>query len=85
MNIYVFDTHVKTSAGQYLHFDVFIGEKNKQSAQLFTRRFLKENFHIDEAELASYTCQFCHCAIANPEVKNHVKNQGYYVLPIEIN
>ncbi|PAJ72502.1 hypothetical protein CJF42_20940 [Pseudoalteromonas sp. NBT06-2] len=83
MKIHVYDTHVKTAQGQQLHFDVLVDDDHQSRVEEFAKKHLK-NLGIDNAKIATSSCQFCHSEVANPEVQAIIKRQGHYVLPLNI-
>ncbi|MFT5757435.1 MAG: hypothetical protein ACI9LM_002169 [Alteromonadaceae bacterium] len=82
MNVHVYDTHVRTTTGSYLHFDVFVDDLHKKKVKKFAQDHLaKLGITPDELELNS--CQFCHNEIANPEIRAVIERQGHYILQLE--
>ncbi|QLE84172.1 DUF2024 family protein [Shewanella sp. Scap07] len=81
MQIHVYDTHVTTAEGKYLHFDVLVDDSNTANVATFVERYLQTK-GIVAATLASASCQFCHSEAANPEVQQSIHSHGYYILPI---
>lgn len=81
MKIHVFDTHVRTTAGQYLHFDVLVDDQHTKQVNHFVGSYLNSK-GIQATELQSTSCQFCHSEIANPEVQTEINANGHYILPL---
>ncbi|WP_394201364.1 DUF2024 family protein [Shewanella waksmanii] len=81
MQIHVYDTHVKTAEGKYLHFDVLVDDKNVSDVGHFVERYLQTK-GIVAASVASASCQFCHSEAANSEVQQSIQTHGHYILPI---
>ncbi|MCM2679551.1 DUF2024 family protein [Echinimonas agarilytica] len=82
MEVFVFDTHVKSSCGKYLHFDVFLHERSDQKARDVANEFITSQ-GIEASELALNQCDFCHREMANPAVASHILQHGSYILPME--
>ncbi len=81
MEIHVFDTHVRTESGDYLHFDVLVDDKNSKRVNEFVWRYLSSK-GIKADSLKSSSCQFCHSEIANPEVQAAINQHGHFILPL---
>lgn len=67
MEVKIFDTHVRTRDGRYLHFDVLVTEELGARAGEFARRWLAGR-GIDEADISQGHCSYCHSEIATTEV-----------------
>jgi hypothetical protein len=81
MKIHVYDTHVKTTAGQYLHFDVLVDDEHISSVQTYVRSYLT-SMGLAPAQITSNSCLFCHSEIANREVQAIINKDGHYILPL---
>ncbi len=82
MNVQVFDTHVTTTSGHYLHFDVLVTPERAGNAKLYAQLFLQQQgFNSDDIKQQS--CDFCHNEIATPAVIAAIENQGYYILKLQ--
>ncbi|CAI0810540.1 Domain of uncharacterised function (DUF2024) [Serratia liquefaciens] len=68
MYINVFDTHVHTRDGRYLHFDVFTDSNDLAQARHYAQQFLKQN-NIEEDNISQSSCAFCHSESSSPEVE----------------
>ncbi|MCX2898125.1 DUF2024 family protein [Pseudomonas mandelii] len=82
MSIKVFDTHVRTKTGHYLHFDVLIEGNDTDKAKAHAREYLLEKGLNDE-DIAQSECRFCHVEPGNPEVAQAISRQGYYILELQ--
>ena len=81
MNIHIYDTHVRTSAGLYLHFDVLVNEENKSKVIEYAQAYLtKQGISADQLTLNS--CEFCHSEMGNPEVIAAIKREGHHILQL---
>jgi hypothetical protein len=82
MKVNVFDTHVRTHDGRYLHFDVLIEGNDQARASQFARDWMAERgLHGDAIEQSR--CQFCHSQPAHPEVAAAIGSKGYFIIPLE--
>ncbi|WP_394223846.1 DUF2024 family protein [Alteromonas gracilis] len=81
MQIHVYDTHVKTLDGRYLHFDVLVNEDNKPRIEEFVARYLDAK-GIKASTLTSASCLFCHSEVASAKVQASIRQYGYYILPL---
>lgn len=79
MKIHVYDTHVKTVTGQYLHFDILVDDEHISNVQEYVKSHLT-SLGITSVQITTSSCQFCHSEIANPEVQAAIKSHGHYVL-----
>ena len=59
MNVQVFDTHVRTLEGAYLHFDVLIEGQDQELDARHARDWLASRGVMAE-DVAQSRCQFCH-------------------------
>lgn len=82
MNVQVFDTHVRTVDGDYLHFDVLIENNDQALATRHAREWLASR-GIVEADVSQSHCQFCHSEQANPDVVAAITRQGYFIIPLQ--
>ncbi|MNG25500.1 hypothetical protein D3C84_1103650 [compost metagenome] len=82
MSVNVFDTHVRTKDGRYLHFDVLIERNDAELAKTYARRFLDEQ-GIQDEDIAQDRCQFCHVEPTHPEVAAAIGKQGYFILKLQ--
>ncbi|MEN0105557.1 MAG: DUF2024 family protein [Pseudomonas sp.] len=82
MKVNVFDTHVRTRDGRYLHFDVLIEGHDQARANQFATQYLADR-GITDADVEQSRCQFCHTEPAHPQIAAAVANQGYYILELQ--
>ena len=82
MNVQVFDTHVRTLDGGYLHFDVLIEGNDQALAARYAREWLASR-GVEDADVSQSRCQFCHSEPAHPEVAAAIAQQGYFILPLQ--
>lgn len=82
MEIHVYDTYVKARDRHTMHFDVFMGEKDGQKAVEYAKRWLA-SIGETEAVVSSNECRFCHSQQAPAAVMDTIKQQGYFIYPME--
>lgn len=82
MKVNVFDTHVRTRDGRYLHFDVLIEGNDQGRASQFAQDWMAERgLQVDDIEQSR--CQFCHSEPAHPEVAAAISSKGYFIIPLQ--
>ncbi|GLK89744.1 DUF2024 family protein [Pseudomonas turukhanskensis] len=82
MNVKIFDTHVRTRAGRYLHFDVVTaGGDNAQASQIASDWLTAQGMPADDIQQSH--CQYCHSEIATPAVVEAINTQGYYIITLQ--
>ncbi len=79
MKIHVYDTHVNTSSGEYIHFDVLVNDENVNNVVKFVESYLAK-LGVSIEHIKQSRCDFCHSEMANPEVKEHIKRHGHSIL-----
>ncbi|NRD75780.1 DUF2024 family protein [Shewanella sp. VB17] len=84
MQVHVFDTHVNTSTGQYVHFDVLVDDSNKGRVEEYANIYLS-SLDIKVETISQSRCDFCHSEMANPEVILAIERNGYYIIPLNVN
>ncbi len=79
MQVHVFDTHVMTTSGQHIHFDVLVNDENtKQVAQYAEQYLASLGLKVDNIKQSR--CIFCHSEIANLDVQDNIASQGYSII-----
>lgn len=79
MKVHVYDTHIHTSAGEYIHFDVLVNEEHVGKVKQYATNYLA-SLGIVAANIKQGRCNFCHSEIANPEVQENIKNHGHSII-----
>lgn len=79
MKIHVYDTHVNTSAGEYIHFDVLVNDENVDKVKQYANEYLA-SLGVKPDQVKQGRCNFCHSEMANPEVQENIKNHGYSII-----
>lgn len=83
MKIDVFDSFATSNNGKLMHFDVFVESGTKpETALKYGQNWLK-SIGENPKGLEQSRCNFCHSETANPEVANHIKQNGYFILQME--
>lgn len=82
MTVKVFDTHVRTKAGRYLHFDVLTEGNDTEKAKGYARQYLLEKGLNDE-DISQSQCRFCHVEPNDPVVAQAISEKGYYILELQ--
>ena len=81
MKIHVYDTHVKTVTGKYLHFDVLVDDSNSVKVKQFAENYLADQ-GIEAENIELQSCNFCHSEIANPQVQQDITSKGHCIIPL---
>ena len=79
MKIDVFDTHVYTKSGQYIHFDVLVNKDNIENVDQYAKQYLA-GLGVKIDNIKQSNCNFCHSEIANAEVQGNIASQGYSII-----
>ncbi len=79
MQIHVFDTHVMTTSGQYIHFDVLVDNENIKKVELYAAQYL-ETLGVKIDNIKQSRCNFCHSELADLEVQDSIANQGHSII-----
>lgn len=82
MNVKVFDTHVRTTAGHYLHFDVLTQTDDADLARQYAFAWLG-SLGIQQGDISQNECRFFHSRIGDPLVMQDIARQGYFILPLQ--
>lgn len=81
MNIHIYDTHVHTDSGEYVHFDVLVNDENINKVKQYAESYLA-SLGISIDNISQSRCNFCHSEIANPEVQQNILEQGYSIIQL---
>ncbi|MBB1272211.1 DUF2024 family protein [Psychromonas sp. SR45-3] len=81
MNIHIYDTHVHTDSGEYVHFDVLVNDENINNVKQYAESYLA-SLGISIDNISQSRCDFCHSEIANPEVQLNILEQGYSIIQL---
>jgi len=79
MKIHVYDTHVHTEAGEYIHFDVLVNDENVNHVKKYASDYLI-SLGIKSEHIKQGRCNFCHSEIANPEVIENIISHGHSII-----
>ncbi|AAZ28297.1 MULTISPECIES: DUF2024 family protein [Colwellia] len=79
MQIHVFDTHVMTDSGQYIHFDVLVNNENIKEVEQYAKQYLA-SLGVKIDNIKQSRCNFCHSELADLEVQDNIANQGHSII-----
>ena len=79
MNVHIYDTHVHTEQGEYIHFDVLVDDGNVDNVKHYAKKYL-DSLGVKTEQIKQSRCNFCNSEVANLEVKSNIKNQGYSII-----
>jgi len=79
MKIHVYDTHVYTTSGQYIHFDVLVSDDSVKHVDKYAKQYLA-SLGVQIDNIKQSRCNFCHSEVANPEVQENIANLGHSIL-----
>lgn len=79
MKIHVYDTHVYTTSGEYIHFDVLVNDDNISHVRKYADDYLA-SLDVKLDQIKQGRCNFCHSEVANPEVKENILAKGYSII-----
>jgi hypothetical protein len=82
MKIDVFDTHVTTSDGRRLHFDVMLLAGKGDLASQYAKEWLG-SIGIDTGHIHQESCRYCHSETARPDIQRYIETQGYFIYQME--
>ena len=82
MSIKVFDTHVRTKDGRYLHFDILIESNDSELAKTYARQFLAEQ-GVEDEDIDLNQCRFCHVEPSNPVVAESIGKHGHHIIKLQ--
>ena len=82
MQVKVYDTHVRTRDGRYLHFDVLVPGEDGANAPAYAVEWLGSR-GIQTQDVQQSRCEFCHSEPASPEVEQSFRQQGYAIIPLQ--
>jgi hypothetical protein len=79
MQIHVFDTHVMTESGQYIHFDVLVDNENIKKVEQYAKQYLA-SLGVKIDHIKQSRCNFCHSELADLEVQDSIVSQGHSII-----
>jgi len=82
MNVDVYDTYAHTTGGTLLHFDVLLLSGNGGRAVEYAQEWL-QSIGVNIDKIRQDNCRYCHTEAANPEMQQHVRKHGYFILQME--
>ncbi|MGI2110424.1 DUF2024 family protein [Shewanella frigidimarina] len=81
MRIHIYDTHVHTTSGQYIHFDVLVSDENIKQVDQYAKQYLA-SLGVEADNIKQSRCDFCHSEIANPEVQQNIADYGHSIIQL---
>jgi hypothetical protein len=82
MKVKIFDTHVRTRDGRYLHFDVVTaGGDDAQASQIASDWLAAQGLAADDIQQSQ--CLYCHSEIAAEPVVQAIAQQGYSIITLQ--
>lgn len=84
MKVSVYDTYVKKKDGSIMHFDILVPDSFSDISGIhaFGKKFISSKGQEGQP-LTSRECRFCHVEEATNEMKNHIKEKGYFIVEME--
>jgi len=83
MKIDIYDTYANTEDGKVIHFDVVVENgTSKEKAYEYALVFIN-SAKLNGVTLKQNKCNFCHSENADQESINLIKNNGFYIIPME--
>lgn len=83
MKVSVYDTYVPKANGKVMHFDILVEENTSvEDVYNFGKDYLKSK-NIENVELSTNECKFCHIEKASEAIENSIKTTGYYIIEME--
>lgn len=79
MKVHVYDTHIHTLAGEYIHFDVLVSDEGVSQVKNYAERYLAR-LGIQVDNIKQSRCNFCHSEVANPEVQQNLLTEGHIII-----
>ncbi|AZJ32198.1 MULTISPECIES: DUF2024 family protein [Tenacibaculum] len=84
MKAAVWDTYVTKKDNTIMHFDIIVPSSNKDTNIIFNygKEYLKTK-GLENLELSSKECVFCHIEILKPEWEDAIHKKGYFIYEME--
>lgn len=84
MKVAVWDTYVKRGDGKTMHFDILVDITQSDESKVFEygRNYLKSK-SVENQELTSKECAFCHIEEPSESIANEIETNGYYIIEME--
>lgn len=84
MNVAVWDTYVTKKDGSIMHFDIIAPSTIKDTSTIYNygKQYLKSK-GLQNLELTSKECVFCHIETLKPQWENSIKEHGYFIYEME--
>ena len=84
MNLAVWDTYITKKDGSIMHFDIIVPSTLKNTNVIFNygKEYLKTK-GLENLNLSSKECVFCHVETLKPAWENIIKDKGYFIYEME--
>lgn len=84
MKVAVWDTYVRRSDGEEMHFDIVVPETLAEVGKIyeFGKNYLSTK-PFEVGNLSSKECRFCHIENASMENIESIEQKGYFIIEIE--
>jgi hypothetical protein len=84
MNVAVWDTYVKRSDGNTMHFDILVPHDvtDEETIFKFGKDYLKTKM-FETGQLSSTECRLCHIEKASEEIMSSIDKKGYSIIEME--
>ena len=83
MKVSVFDTYVRKTNGDLMHFDILVPTHIEQPKVLDYGTSYLESKGLQGVALTTRECRFCHLEQVTTEVAAHINEQGYFIVELE--
>lgn len=80
MEVTVFDTYVKNSKGQTMHFDILVKDGKDIKYAIESGKKYLQSIGEANAKLTTSECRKCHVERAQPDVEKEIKTKGYFIV-----
>ena len=84
MNVAVWDTYVTKKDRTIMHFDIIVPSTLKDTSTIYNygKQYINSK-GLQNLELTSKECVFCHIETLKPEWENSIKELGYFIYEME--
>lgn len=84
MKASVWDSYIKKTNGNVLHFDVVVPDSSSETVMVYkyADEYLKSK-GIDEAEINVKNCQFCHIESMTDKMRFDIESKGFHIIEMD--
>lgn len=79
MLVHVYDTHITSTEGKYLHFDILVPQENVDHVPEYMKQWL-DSIGVTASHAKQNRCSYCHSEQASDEIIKEIDSQGYYII-----